>query len=139
MQLSDVEGRVERFLTEFLGPVDRDRHGHHTFAVGTARIWVYVEEQGGHAIVKIDSPLVLGVEPSAELFRYVATENNYIFGKLRVAEYAAEWNLILSYGLLADCLDRVELEMAVGAVADLADRWDDALVARFGGRVFHPG
>ena len=41
--------------------------------------------------------------------------------------------LWFQHAILGDDLDRVELEAAIGIVADIADGWDDRLAEEFGG------
>lgn len=91
-------------------------------------------EQKEHAMVRLTAQVVAGVRPDAMLFRQLLILNN----KLRFGAFAyePEGELILfSHALLGgSTLNPNELLAAVHDVALVADRYDDHIVARYGGR-----
>lgn len=91
-------------------------------------------EQKEHAMVRLTAQVVAGVRPDPMLFRQLLILNN----KLRFGAFAyePEGELILfSHALLGgSTLNPNELLAAVHDVALVADRYDDHIVARYGGR-----
>jgi hypothetical protein len=113
--------------------VDRDRD----FVVrrGSARVFVRPLEQAGRTFVRISSVSNVGVSVDGGLTRFLATENSTLaFGKFSLNEEASAVHV--AHTLLGDFLNRDELAIAVGAVAEIADRYDDEIKQRFGGRLF---
>lgn len=91
-------------------------------------------EQKEHAMVRLTAQVVAGVRPEPGLFRQLLILNN----KLRFGAFAyePEGELILfSHALLGgSTLNPNEVLAAVHDVALVADRYDDHIVARYGGR-----
>jgi hypothetical protein len=91
-------------------------------------------EQKEHAMVRLTAQVVAGVRPEPALFRQLLILNN----KLRFGAFAyePEGELILfSHALLGgSTLNPNEVLAAVHDVALVADRYDDHIVARYGGR-----
>jgi hypothetical protein len=91
-------------------------------------------EQKEHAMVRLTAQVVAGVRPDPGLFRQLLILNN----KLRFGAFAyePEGELILfSHALLGgSTLNPNEVLAAVHDVALVADRYDDHIVARYGGR-----
>jgi hypothetical protein len=91
-------------------------------------------EEKEHAMVRLTAQVVAGVRPEPALFRQLLILNN----KLRFGAFAyePEGELILfSHALLGgSTLNPNEVLAAVHDVALVADRYDDHIVARYGGR-----
>ena len=91
-------------------------------------------------IVCLTAPVLFGVKPTPELFKWIAMEgNNTVFGHLRVMEdHPERGGLFIQFrhNLLGDYLDEKELEHAIWAVLHTADAIDDELQQRFGGTRF---
>jgi Putative bacterial sensory transduction regulator len=83
------------------------------------------------AFIESWSWVVTGIEQSSELYHYLLGENvNMRFGAFAVDE---EGDVMFKYGLIASDLDKEELRAAVLAVGRTADRYDDEIVAKYGG------
>lgn len=86
------------------------------------------------ALVRVTAQVVAGVRPEPQLLRQLLILN----GKLRFGAFAyePEGELILfSHALLGGAtLNANEVQAAVHDVALVADRYDDHIVARYGGR-----
>lgn len=136
IQLRD---KLQRLLTDEFGGVNVDRDGDFSISADSTRVFVRAQAWGkDETLVRIFSPVLLGLAPSTELYKYVAKENQYHFGTLVLFENEAgdEAVLELKHTLLGDYLDPQELISAVIAVGATADQLDDELLARFGGRRF---
>jgi len=87
-----------------------------------------------HALVRVTAQVVAGVRPDPALLRQLLILN----GRLRFGAFAYEPNgelVLFSHSLLGgSTLDQNELLAAVHDVALVADRYDDHIVARYGGR-----
>jgi hypothetical protein len=95
-------------------------------------VGVFDEDQ---AVIHVRARCVVGATPSPELYRWVAT-NQADVGHFTVVEEADGTATVrFSHSLLGEFLNPAELRLAVVAVAFTADRFDDELAARFGGRV----
>jgi hypothetical protein len=86
-------------------------------------------------IVKVWSPVLTKVKPTAKLFEWVATSGQErYFAHLRVIEEDRKnVMIILEHDLLGDYLDPDELMSTVASVLLGADEWDDELQKMFGG------
>lgn len=130
--------RVQRMLADLFGTIEIDREGDFTFRHGSARVFISVSDGfGEHTLVSVRAITNLRVPPSPELFRYISTDNHYIFGALRAHEGDEGVLITFRQTLLGDTLDPEELQAAVIAVASTADDVDDEIQSRFGGDRFH--
>jgi hypothetical protein len=102
---------------------------------GSARVFIRPIEQEGRTFVRIVSVTNVGVKVDGELTRFLATENaDLAFGKFSLNEDGPY--VLFGHNLLGDFLNRRELAVAVGAIGETADEYDDRIKARFGGRRF---
>lgn len=101
-------------------------------AVGSAVVTLKVLPLGDDdAYVNSFSWVVTGAEKSEELYRYLLRENvDLRFGAFGVDD---EGDIIFRYGIVASSLDKEELRAAVLAVAQTADKYDNEIVAKYGG------
>lgn len=90
------------------------------------------------SVVRILCPLLWQVDPSAELFEWVAREGSrYWFGHVSAendVKAPGKLFLVMTHTLLGDYLDEGELSTAMYAVLRVADELDDELQKRFGGK-----
>ncbi len=86
------------------------------------------------ALVRVTAQVVAGVRPEPQLLRQLLILN----GKLRFGAFAYEPDgelILFSHALLGgSTLNANEVQAAVHDVALVADRYDDHIVARYGGR-----
>jgi hypothetical protein len=95
-------------------------------------VGVFDEDQ---AAVRIAARAVTGATRSPELYRWVATTRADIGHFSVVDEDDGSATVEFARTLVAEFLNPAELRLTVVAVALAADRFDDELAARFGGRV----
>jgi hypothetical protein len=133
-RVASTEVLVERVLRDRYGSFERDPAWGYHGGFGSTRVFCSVSHYlEVSTVVRISSPVLLGVEPADEL----AVEAGRLMavhpvGRLSWSEPTRE--LWLEHAILGDDLDARELEAAIDAVAALADAEDDRLQARFGGR-----
>ncbi len=98
------------------------------------------EDQQGEpqTVVGISAPILFEVTPTPELYEWVARKaGNYFFGHVVVwddPDGGGKVMLIMTHTLLGDYLDEEELRAAMWGVLATADRLDDELQPRFGGK-----
>ena len=114
---------------------------------GSAMIMVTIEAcqsiDGETEVVSIKSPILRNVEPSTNLYMSISEINSSLpFGALVIEEYEGKGDLfggektnllLLKHALLAQTLDKEEIEVGVGTMAVVADDLDDTLQDEFGG------
>lgn len=124
--------RVQALLEEILEPPVEmtDRQVFH-FIRGSASVLVMVVTgEDGVPATRIASPVIMDVEKTAELLDALNLMNqNMEFART----YWANGTVWAAIDLLAETLDRPELERAMSVVGEWADSVDDAMVQRFGG------
>lgn len=130
--------KVQGYLTT-LGRPELDGDGDFSLRFGSARVFVRVTAWGNeHSLIDIFCFALEDVPPSPELFEYVATNNDYAFGKLRVVRRSEGACMLgVNHSMLGTFIDPEELVIAVRCVAETADALDDELKPRFGGHRFH--
>lgn len=130
--------KVQSYLIK-LGNPALDEDGDLSLQSGSARVFVRVNAMGDdQSIVEIFCYALSKVPVTPALYEYVATKNNYRFGKLSlVVMDDGTGRVMVGHTLLGTYLDPDELLIAVSLVADLADNLDDEMKAKFGGERFH--
>ena len=124
--------RVQALLEEiFEPPVDMNDRQVFVFNRGSAIVLVMVVTgEDGVPATRISSPVIMEVEKTAELLDALNLMNqNMEFARA----YWANGTVWAAIDLLAETLDRPELERAMSVVGEWADTMDDAMVERFGG------
>ena len=115
---------------------------------GSAMVMITIETcqsiDGTVEIVSIKSPILRNVEPSADLYKSISEINSSLpFGALVIEDTAGKGGksggkntgvLFLKHSLLAQTLDKEEIEVGVGTMAVIADNLDDELQNEFGGQ-----
>ena len=113
-----------------------------TFTDVSTRVNVSVHDWGTNkdgdptSLVQISSPILWEVDPSPGLFEWIAKQS-YYFGHVSAHDDASSPGklfLVMSHTLLGDYLDEEELSSAMYAVLGTADKLDDELKQRFGGK-----
>jgi hypothetical protein len=115
-----------------------------TFTDSSTRINVSVQDWGTNkagdpsALVRLSAPLLWEVEPKPELFEWIARQGgNYYFGHVVAyddSSAAGKLFLSMSHTLLGDYLDEEELHWALFSMLGTADKLDDELKEKFGGK-----
>lgn len=134
----DVRGRVEQLLKQTLGAQElvADEFGNWPVRFGSAVYYVRVMEPPQlPPVVQVFSPVIGDVPKSAQLLDAVNAINAQIsFGRVAWVNGV----VVASAELLAQSLDLAELQACCGTIAQVADAYDDALQAQFGGTKAFP-
>jgi hypothetical protein len=138
--------KVQRLLT---GPMGLRVHLQGStisveFTDVSTRVNVTVQEWGNNkdgdpqSLVRLSSPILWEVDPSPALYEWVAREGgNFLFGHVSAFDDSSSPGklfLVMSHTLLGDYLDEEELSSALYAVLATADKLDDELKQKFGGK-----
>ena len=115
-----------------------------TFTDVSTRVNVSVQDWGvdkngdPQSLVQLSSPILWEVDPTPAVFEWIARQGgNYYFG--HVVAYddndaPGKLFLLMSHTLLGDYLDEEELSSALYGVLGTADKLDDELKEKFGGK-----
>lgn len=135
-----LKDKVQRYLADMAGTVQVVPDGVFSLQSGSTRVFVRCLPWAdtGNSLVKVFAYVLQGVKPSPELYEYIALHaDDYLFGHLSVAKLDDEnFALMFTHVMLGDYLDPEELKHAVSGVLFTADRLDDELQPRFGGKRF---
>jgi hypothetical protein len=113
-----------------------------SFTDVSTRVNVGVTEWGTNkdgdpaSLVQISSPILWEVEPTPALFEWIAKQS-YYFGHITAHDDTSapgKLFLLMSHTLLGDYLDEEELSSALYAILGTADKLDDELKGKFGGK-----
>lgn len=115
-----------------------------TFTDSSTRVNLTVQDYGVNkagdpsSLVQLSSPILWEVDPSPALYEWIAREGGkYYFGHVSAYDdTSAPGKLFLnmSHTLLGDYLDEEELHWALYAILGTADKLDDELKEKFGGK-----
>jgi len=115
-----------------------------TFSDVSTRVTLTVQEWGTNkdgdpaSLVQLSCPILWEVDPSPSLFEWVAKQGgSYFFGHVSAHDDSSSPGklfLMMSHTLLGDYLDEEELSSAMYAVLGTADKLDDELKGKFGGK-----
>ena len=133
--VGEVQQKVQRTLADLFGSVKVAANGMFVLNSGSAAVGVVVEPfMNDHVVVKVMSFVLAEFKITPEVYKWVATSGQaFEFGTFSVVE-GDKPMLRLSHSLLGDFLDPEELRMAVMFVGLIADKTDDELKAKFGGK-----
>ncbi len=114
------------------------------FSDVSTRVNLSVQEWGTNtdgdpsSLVRLSCPILWEVDPSPALFEWVAKEGgSFFFGHVTVHDDQSSPGklfLMMSHTLLGDYLDEEELSSAMYAILGSADKLDDELKGKFGGK-----
>jgi hypothetical protein len=115
-----------------------------TFTDISTRVSVSVQDWGvdkngdPQTLVRLSSPVLWEVEPTPDVYKWIAREGgNYFFGHITAhddSDAPGKLFLLMSHTLLGDYLDEEELSSAMWGVLTTADKLDDELKQKFGGK-----
>lgn len=115
-----------------------------TFANSSTRVSLNFTEWGQNkagdpsTLVGVSSPLLWEVDPSPALFEWIAKEGGrFFFGHVTAYDDSSapgKLFLVMSHTLLGDYLDEEELHWALFTLLQTADKLDDELKEKFGGK-----
>ena len=135
-QLDALKMKVQNILSQNLR-LGLSKDGALTVLVDSSQTWVRCWEpaDGQRRFVSIECPLIFDVQPTPEVFRYIALHaDDKIYGHLSCSEGEDGLIIMFTHQLLGDYLDEEELLQAVYGVAGSGEDLDDELQGMFGGK-----
>lgn len=138
-----LRGKIETILTDHFGAFTVDPDGDVYVDYQSVRVFVCLRDwKQAKRVVSLFSVTNVGVPVSGDLTLFLARENlSLLFGhfSLRADDGADTGDVWFGHTLLGDFLDPDELVTALSAVARMADKYDDLIRERFGGRFYLEG
>jgi hypothetical protein len=130
-----VYERIKPWVKEVFGEFAQTREDAPAFGVfvgsALAQVWVQPWRQDD-AVVTVRSYVVTGAEMRPDLAEYLVRENDkLLFGSFSVD---GENDIAYTHSILGSSCDRAQLKASVMAVVTTADKYDDEIVRRWGGR-----
>ena len=127
---------VEGKLVEMVDGYMVDEHGNYILGIASARVFIvptWIES--GSTVIRVFAITNLDVPITAELTSYLLEKNlEFVFGGFALdVDEGAVW---FNHNLLGDFAHPDQLEATLAAVAQTADRYDDEIKDRFGGRLY---
>lgn len=136
-RLGAVRERIEKILVDWLGKVpEKDSDGDYLLPINDVHVMVATRiVPGGGLIVRVFAITNVGVTVAPELGLFLARLNfGLVFGRFALdEEHNSVW---VDETLLGDHFSDEEFKFTVGAVASIADEWDDRLAQMFGGTTY---
>lgn len=131
--ITSVENRLHALLQQILGPTvsKLDNRDSYYFTYGSVVILItIVSTQDGVPLVKVASPILVDTQKSAKLLDALNDMN----GGMEVGRaYWMDGYVWAATTMVAETLDRQELEQAIDVVGKWADTVDEAFASAFGG------
>ena len=130
---------IEKKLAEIAGTYLVDQHGNYVLGLQSARSFIVPTWlENGTTVVRVFAITNIGVPVTAELTRWLLTKNlEFVFGAFALdVENGAVW---FTHNLLGSFVAPEELEATIAAVIETANRFDDEIKSRFGGRLYVEG
>lgn len=130
-----LRSTIENYLSESFSNYLRDQKNNYILQAGSARVIVMPEDWlNGQTLVRVFSVINVDAPITPELTKYLACENlKVLFGKFSLEPTRPA--IFFEHVLLGDFLNRKELEVAVGAVGVIADKYDNEIKDKFGGKM----
>lgn len=132
--LGTARVRVEQVLASMFEQVQQTPDGGYAVDTGSVRVFVNLRLIEAHVLVRVFSITNVGVQTDGDLARFLVGLN-FTMALGRFSLDAGQKAVWFDHVLGADELDAA-LPRTIAAVAQTADRYDDEVKARFGGRTF---
>jgi hypothetical protein len=132
-KLAEVNEQLKRLLPKIgMGKFVEVQPGHHICPRGSTHVDVRVIDVGRFVAVRSVAPVTTGSNLTPELMKFLLTMNaGFVYGAFGVGP---KGEIICSHSICASSMDQHELGTSVANVAELADRFDDQIVQRWGGK-----
>lgn len=115
-----------------LGQFREATPGVHILQRGSTHVVVRAVAIGNAPLVRSMAPVTVGTPISQELLQFLLNENaNFVFGAFGMG---SQGEVVFTHSILASSLDASELGVSVSAVLNMADKYDDEIVRRWGGK-----
>ena len=135
--VKQVQSKVQSILTTELGSVRVAADNEIKITYESTLVTVAVEDYGNNETIVVLTAIVTSeTKETPALYKYLNDTNAGLrFGSLQYLPGKTSF-LILQYSILGDFLDPEELLNALRVVVLVADKLDDEIVGKFGGKRF---
>lgn len=133
--VENLRTKIGKYLRETVGSYEVTKDGSYSLRHGSTKLLVKPVglPNTDKTIVSILAFVTIDVNMNNDLMKYIMDANtNLIFGKLVFLE--DQKLIVFQHSLLGDKLDPEELMAGIGAVAFSADKYDDEIRSKFGGK-----
>jgi hypothetical protein len=132
----EVFEKVRVWLGELVGSDNVFEHGELAFVIyrGSAKIFVgvFTRSDPEDIVINIRLYIVVGPRLDNDLFEYLIRENfNLVYGAFAIDK---DNDIVFDQTIPGRGADADELKVAVGAVSWTADKYDDEISSRWGGK-----
>jgi hypothetical protein len=140
--VDQVKNKIMRMLSTHMA-IRIDNDGDLMITHESALCWIQVHEwgtpsgDGKDIVIQVRSPILWGVRRSPALYEWVSTDGqDFFFGRVACNEDKdpSLTNVFFEYSILGDNVDEPEIVNAVMAVIFTANKLDDDLLPKFGGK-----
>jgi hypothetical protein len=115
-----------------LGKFVEAQPGHHICPRGSTHVEVQVIDIGTFVAVRSVAPVTIGTNKTPDLMNFLLTLNaGFLVGAFGIG---TKGEIICSHSICASSMDQHELGISVANVVELADRFDDQIVQKWGGK-----
>jgi hypothetical protein len=130
---AEVNNRLKTYLPKLgIAQFREVRPGIHFGQKGSTHVEVRVIPLGPLIAVRSLSPVTLGTPITQDLLQFLLTENaNMLFGAFGIGP---KNEIIYTHTIMATSMDVHELGSSVSSVVNTADKYDDEIVKRWGGK-----
>lgn len=130
---TEVNNRLKEYLPQLrIAQFKEVRPGIHIGQKGSTFVEVRVVPVGPKIAVRSMSPVTIGTRITQDLLHFLLTENaNMLFGAFGIGPRS---EIIYTHTIMATSMDVHELGASVSAVVNIADKYDDQIVQRWGGK-----
>lgn len=131
--VDNARNRVEQVLGQMFQEVGKLPDGTYAVDTGSVRVFVSVKLNDAEVLVRVFAITNVDVPVDGDLPRFLLGAN----GGMAIGRFSLDGrNVWFDHILTPEGLDEDALARAVAAVAGVADKFDDEIKQRFGGRTF---
>jgi Putative bacterial sensory transduction regulator len=126
--------KVSNWMQHLFGDIPWEKLDEPGFGLFMGSAWVEVRILPwlDDTVVNVRSTVVSDVTLTEDLLNYLLRENHEMrFGGFSVSKSG---DILFEHTIVGSTIDKKELESSVLAVLEIADKYDDEIVARWGGK-----
>jgi hypothetical protein len=126
--------KVSDWMRRLFGDIPWEKLDEPGFGLFMGSAWVEVRilPWNDDTVVNVRSTVVSDVNLTVDLLNYLLRENHEMrFGAFSVSK---DGDILFEHTIVGSTIDKKELESSVIAVLEISDKYDDEIVARWGGK-----
>ena len=129
----DCYTRVSIWVEEFFSHIPWEKLDEPGFGLFMGSAWVEIRilPWDEDTVINVRSTVVSGADLTPDLLNFLLRQNDQLlFGAFSIS---SDDNVLFEHTIVGSTCDVEELQASVFAVLDVADKYDDQIVARWGG------